>query len=381
MNSYLLCMYAATFLLIYPYAIYPLIVRLLAQSGTEACADAPTDWPMVSIVISFLDAHEAVQRKVENLLQLDYPPERWEVIFVSDGANHQTVDYLAGLDHPQVRVLDLGERVGKTEAENRARVLTSGEISVFTDCGTVLDKDVLKNLIRRFADPRIGAVSTVDMIYGESGCAVKEGESAYVNQEMRLRDWETSAGIMVGLSGSCYACRREVYLPLAPKTTRDLATGLISLQKGYVNVSALNAFCSIKAQSDIKREFSRKIRTINNGIATVLEYKDLLNVFKYGRVSFAIWSHKVLRWMSFPLLMVILAASFLGLPQELRWAALVAQLFIYLSAIVFYFSGKVVPFAPLRIVIKFVIASLAASIAIVEIVMGKRHVIWKPTER
>jgi cellulose synthase/poly-beta-1,6-N-acetylglucosamine synthase-like glycosyltransferase len=381
MNMYLVIMTVAAFLLVYPYIVYPLLVMLLAKPDSGRTAATPTEWPFVSIVISFYNAHEAVQRKVENLLQLDYPKDRWEVIFVSDGVNDATVSYLNDLGMPRIKVLNLGERVGKTEAENRARSFVNGEIVVFTDCSTFLHKDVLRTLVCCFADPRVGAASTVDMISGDEGSVVKEGESAYVGQEMRLRKWETNADMMIGLSGSCYACRGDVFEIIAPETTRDLAAGLTSLRKGYVNVSAERAYCSIKTQSDIKKEFGRKVRTINNGVATVLAYRDMLNVFRYGRASFAIFSHKILRWMSFPWLMVILFTSVCGLNGLAQQVIVGGQLSIYACAVVFYFSERILPFSLVRIGVKFVIACFAAFVAVIEILLGKRYATWKPTNR
>lgn len=381
MNIYLVLMTISVILLVYPYVIYPFIVSLFVNKNNDTRPQAPIEWPMVSIIISFLNAHEAVKQKVENLLLLDYPSDKWEVIFVSDGNNDDTVAYLEELNISAVKVLNLKDRVGKTEAENRAYTLATGDIVMFTDCSTFLERDVLKVLVGYFSNNLVGAVSTVDKIVESGHSAVSEGENAYVRQEMLLRKRESMAGMMIGLSGSCYACRKILYEKISPETTRDFSLALNSLEHGYINVSAEEAFCSITVQKDIRKEFTRKVRTINNGLATVLDHKKLFLTAKYGKVSFAIISHKILRWLGFPLQMIIFVTSAFGLEGMLQKIVVTGQAVFYIAAFMSFAAGKVIPLSIVRIGVNFIIASFAAFFALIEFSFGKRYVTWAPTKR
>jgi cellulose synthase/poly-beta-1,6-N-acetylglucosamine synthase-like glycosyltransferase len=381
MDASMVIIVISSFLLVYPYVFYPYIVRLLVKKENDVCPVDPADWPMLTVIISFHNANEAVVKKVANLLEIDYPSHKLEVLFVSDGKNDKAVSYLRDLGISAIKVIDIGERVGKTEAENRARPYVSGEIVVFTDCSTSLELSVFKNLVRNFTDPRVGTVSTTDKIVGADASLVGHGENVYVEKEMLLRKWESRAGMLIGLSGSCYACRRELYEILPPETTRDLSIALLSLKKGYINVSADNAICALKTQQSMRAEFRRKVRTINNGMATILDHTELFNFFKYGRITFAVISHKLLRWLSFPLQAIICIATALAVRHYIYplithhrwiWCAVIA------GACLLWICGK----SPLfKLCINYFVASFAAFVAGIEIMGGKRYVWWNPTNR
>jgi cellulose synthase/poly-beta-1,6-N-acetylglucosamine synthase-like glycosyltransferase len=380
----LVVFFSSVFLLAYPYTLYCVLLSFMKKVKEESSGTSPCVWPMVSVVISVHNSGSAIREKVGNIRSQDYPPELVELIIVSDGSTDDTCDIVSSLGgHPNLKLITEPRQVGKTAAENAARTAASGEIIVFTDATTLLETGALKGLIRHFSDPTVGSVSTVDRIAASRESSVSDGEGAYVRLEMYVRRLESAAGILVGLSGSCYACRRELYTDIPAPCTRDLYTAFLSLRRRYRNVSAEEAHCYIRTQNNLNKEFSRKVRTINNGFATMTEHLPLLNIFRYGKISFALISHKIVRWFSFVFLGTLFVCNLLLLDNcWMLWAPiLLIQIGVYLAALYAFLTGKHLASDALRICVNFVIASAGAGVAFFEFLSGKRYVTWQPTER
>jgi len=375
------CIECGLFLLFYPYVIYPLILIAIGKLHPAITPERLNHCPMVSFVISVYNSESSVRDKIENLSGLDYPQDCIEIIVVSDGSTDGTVDFLHSIDTQTVHVIDLVNRVGKTEAENQAIGMVSGEIIVFTDSSTLLERAALKELVKYFNNPNVGAVSTVDRLVSEQDDLVGEGENAYVRMEMTLRKCAGAAGMLIGLSGSCFACRRSLFQIIPAETARDLATAFLAVRNSYLNISAEGAICHIKTQQDIRKEYFRKVRTVNNGLATVMNHLYLLNFFKYGRASFALISHKILRWFSFPIIIMIMLASIIAFEHWYAKCLFVALLVCFAAGGYAFVSGKSIPLKAGRLAANFTISVFAAFWGIVEYTVGKRYTWWSPTKR
>ena len=62
-----------------------------------------------------------------------------------------------------------------------------------------------------------------------------------------------------------------------------------------------DAYAIETASANVKEELKRKIRIAAGGIQSVVRLYPLLNIFKYGLLSFQYISHRVLRWTITPL--------------------------------------------------------------------------------
>ena len=195
---------------LWAYALYPLTMAALGRWRPRPRARRPVALP-VSIVVAAHDEQEMIATKVANVHASDYPSELIEVVVVSDGSTDHTVELAreAGADV----VLDL-PRVGKLNALNHAVEHATGDILVFTDADSLLERDTLSALVSNFADERVGGVSgnEVSRARGDER-AVARGEGLYWRYEQWIKRQEDRAGCVVSATGRLYAIRRSLFVP------------------------------------------------------------------------------------------------------------------------------------------------------------------------
>src|SRR2546428_4077997 len=223
--------WGAAVLVVYVYAGYPCLIFLLAHLRPRPVAKAPV-LPIVSFIIAAYNEERVIAAKLENTFALDYPPERLEVMVVSDGSTDATEEIVRTRFAGRVKLLAL-PRQGKTLAQNQAVAVARGEVVVFSDATTVYQPASLRALVANFADPEVGCV-TGTTIYGtERAAAVGEGRAAYWNYERFVRSQESRFCSVLGASGCVYAVRRRLYTPLTGDVISDVAQAIASVAQGY----------------------------------------------------------------------------------------------------------------------------------------------------
>src|SRR5439155_6295092 len=263
----------------------------------------------VSLIICAYNEGKHIRRKLEQTLALDYPPDRLEVIVVSDGSTDGTDDMVREFA-PRVRLLHIARRGGKTTAQNAAVKIATGEILLSSDVTTVYPRKNIRYIVENFADPDVGCVSG-DLIYlREAGSTPGEGRALFWNYERQMRIWESRVHSLIGTTGCCCALRRELYLPLRPDTISDFVQPGLITQRGYRTVLEVRAPALEEAEShSLRDELHRRARVITRGLRGAFCMPELLNPLRHPWFAIELWSHRVLRWLSPVLLLVLLGAS------------------------------------------------------------------------
>ena len=359
---------------IYPYFGYPLILAALASLRRRGVESTGAELPTVSMIIPVYNEASRIARKVTNTLALDYPADRLEVLVVSDGSTDDTVAQVRSLA-PSIGVIELPARAGKAGALNAGLARAANEVLLFSDASIELEPASLRRLVRPFADPQVGCVSGEDRIAGSGG------EAAYGRYELFLRQLESRVHSIVGASGSFYAQRRRLCQPFVEGLAPDFLSVLRTVEQGARALSESTAVGTMTAVKDPGEEFERKTRTVIRGLTTLFAYGHLLNPLRYGTFAFALWSHKVMRWLA-PAFMVsaLLSALVLaGSPWYL--AALVAQVAFYaLAAASARWAG-----VDRRLVGKLALYFTSVNVAILlawwRYLRGVRQELWTPSQR
>jgi cellulose synthase/poly-beta-1,6-N-acetylglucosamine synthase-like glycosyltransferase len=311
----------------YPYFGYPLLLWIMGagRSGEGAAAASPL--PGITMIIPVHNEERRIARKIANTAELQYPQDRLQVIFVSDGSTDRTAAIIREHELARATLIELPVRRGKAAALNAGLDAATAEIVVFSDASIQLNPDALVQIVRRFADPAVGCVSGEDPVVGSGG------EALYGRYELFLRRLESSVHSIVGASGSFYAQRRALCEPFVEGMAPDFLSVLRTVARGYRAVSEPKAVGKMTSLPDPRHEFDRKVRTVLRGMTTAFAHRSLLNPLRSGVFAFELWSHKLLRWLA-PLFLVALLASALALTMTPFYRfAFVAQVLFYLFAL------------------------------------------------
>ncbi len=290
----------------YTYLGYPLVLWVFATLSPGEVRKGK-GCPSVSVIIAARNEADKIRGKIENSLALDYPTDQLEVIVASDASDDGTDEIVGEYATRQVRLVRAPHRGGKEYTQGLAVASAKGEIVVFTDAATILEPDVLRRLVENFSDAAVGAVSTEDLLVDAAG--VPTGEGLYVKYEMWVRRLESRFHSLVGLSGSCFAIRRELGAHWSPTLASDFMGAILAARNGYRAVSDPSVRGKLTTVTSPWREVHRKIRTFLRGITVLLANLDLLNPLTHGRFAFQLISHKLLRFVCPFLLVALLTAS------------------------------------------------------------------------
>ena len=371
---------------LYTYVGYPAVLRLLARGRDRRAPRSflPTPSPQISIALPVYNEAETIARTLEQILAIDYPAARRQILVVSDASTDGTDAIVMRFAARGVELLRLPERVGKTAAENAARTRLTGDIIVNTDASVRIDVAAVKHLVAAFDDPSVGVASGRDISVSNLDDRSNPGEQAYVGYDMWVRDLETRLSGIVGASGCLYAIRRDLHLQTMPDgLSRDFGSALVAREAGYRAVSVPAAVCYVPRSTSLRREYRRKVRTMARGLRTLWFKRALLNPARAGLFAWMLWSHKLCRWLT-PWLGVIGLAALAVLAPSHWWAALCiagAAAAGVATGLGFLWPEQR-PLPRLLALVSFATsANIAALHAWLRALSGQGTAVWEPTRR
>jgi poly-beta-1,6-N-acetyl-D-glucosamine synthase len=361
---------------LYTYLGYPLTMYARSRWKLRPVQTAAIV-PFVSIIIAVRNEEAHISRKIHNLKDLDYPPDRCEVIVISDGSTDDTNDILAAHACEHVHPLISESHLGKAAALNKAIECAHGEIVVFTDARQLVGRDAIRYLVANFADPGVGCVSG-ELIIGEpekEGSSSRQGVGLYWELEKKIRKWEGETGSVIGATGALYAVRRELIVPFPPDTILDdVYIPLHVIRSGRRVVFEPKAL-AYDTMAPSSHEFRRKVRTLVGNYQLV--QLDPWLITPSNPVLFQFLSHKLFRlWVPFALATILVASWFSqGLFYHLVFFL---QLVLYSLAGVSLFGINLgILKRVANVTFTVVMLNTAALVALVYFITGEKAV-WQP---
>ncbi len=291
--------------LAWTHVAYPATVGLLARVRPRPVSQDPLAEPSVTVIVAAHDEEAVIERRIENLLALDYPTDRLEVVVASDDSTdgtNQLVEAVAARE-PRVRLLDC-ERGGKVAAQNRAVRESSGDVVAFSDANATWAVDALRRLVANLADPEVAYVC------GQLRLEAADGgnqEGLYWRYEMKLREAESALGSIAGGNGSIYALNRADYVEVDPRWGHDLSFPYRMVQAGRRAVYEPAAQAFEKPTPSNETEYRRKVRMFEHCWEITLRgsmFRRLPQLYLAEVVS-----HRLLRYGSGVLHLALLASS------------------------------------------------------------------------
>lgn len=376
-------------LVFYTYLGYGIVIGVLVKIKDKFASNknniASQDLPTVAFVVAAYNEEDYIREKVANTLALDYPKEQLDIVFVTDGSSDQTPDILR--TYEGIQVLHEGARKGKIHAMHRAMGFVKADIVIFSDANTELNPDALQQIVKHYQDPKVGAVAGEKRIKVlEKDAANGAGEGIYWRYESWLKKMDSAFYSVVGAAGELFSVRTSLYERVPENAILDdFMLSMRIAQKGYRVRYEPQAQAWETPSSSVKEEFKRKIRICAGGIQSILWLLPLLNIFRFGWLSFQYISHRVLRWTLTPIALVSIFFLNLWLAiQTLQFYQLILalQVVFYLAAFLgWWLQTRKLKLKVLFVPYYFVVMNLSVFLGFWRFIKGRQSVVWEKAKR
>ena len=372
--------------LFYTWFIYPFLLFLLGRLFYKRNIYLSQAYdkkyiPFISIIIAAYNEEKVINKRIENLLQQDYPKDKLEIIVASDGSMDKTVEIAKQFEKHGIKVLDFKQNRGRAAVHNDAAKVAKGEILIFTDAGTEFEKNFIKEIIREFEIPNIGCVSG-RLIFKTNQTSISTSEGLYWKIETKIRELENKLGIFASGTGACLAIRKRLFSVLDSREDIDDSLPLHVIMSGYKVFFSQSALAYDIANSSIRSEIKARSRMTAKGITGIIKRWGIKGWIKHPFVSWGLLSHKILRWFT-PFFIVGLFISNIFLLNK-SWFykfAFVGQIIFYILAILGFIGElfkKSIPIA--SIIFSFCIANIGMGIGVIKGLLGKAPAAYKMEE-
>jgi cellulose synthase/poly-beta-1,6-N-acetylglucosamine synthase-like glycosyltransferase len=370
-------------LVVYPYVVYPIVLSVLRKFRATAeprhLADA--ELPLVSILIAAHNEEAVIRSRIANLLELDYPREKLELVIASDASRDATAAIVREHEARGVTLFEFTTRTGKAAVLNASIPRLKGEVVVLSDANTMMDAHALRNLVRWFTDSDVGVVCgkliLTDPVTG------RNVDSLYWRYETWLKRYEGQIGGLLGANGGIYAVRRSLFAGIPGDTIVDdfVLPLLTRLRTGCRIVYDETAIAYEETPPEMDAEFRRRARIGAGGFQSIALLWPLLNPGR-GAIAFTFFSHKVLRWLCPFFLLGAAAANLLLVNVGIYGATLMA--FVALCAMALtghYLSGSSAAAKVTRLVTMFATMNAALLVGFFRWAKGTQRAAWERTAR
>lgn len=341
--------------------------------------------PPLTLIVPCYNEAEIIPDKIHNSQQLDYPADLLTIIFITDGSNDHSGEIMK--QYPDIAWLHENKRSGKTAAENRAMKFVKTPFVIFTDANTILNGDALKNIVKHFADERVGCVSGEKRIISAAAdSASSSGEEIYWKYESFLKKMDAEFNSAIGAAGELVAFRTSLYTVLPDDTLLDdFIQSMLIAAKGKIIAYEPQAYAAETASSNVREELKRKIRIGAGSWQAMVRLTGILKLTKTPLLYFQYFSHRILRWAVAPFLLPVLFVLNIFLAADgsnLYQVLLILQLLFYAGAFAGYLlKNKKIQFKLIFIPYYFCVMNYAVIAGLFRFLSGKQNAAWEKAQR
>ena len=339
--------------------------------------------PTVTLMIVAHNEEKVIYEKLNNAIELDYPIEKLEILVSSDNSTDKTNDivkkFINEHQNMNIRLYEVKERKGKTNAQNEAAKTVESEILVMTDANSILDKNSINEITAAFYSDDISYVKGRLVYINPNESITSNLENSYWDLDTSIREIESNIQTITGGNGALYACRTKEYYNFDPIKTHDSAMPLYYALNGKRAIANHKAIAYEKAGETLEDEFARKVRINRTILKVIVPNIRVFNVFKYKWFSYFYFGHRTCRYLLWISHIIILVTNLILWPQGLIYKAmLIFQILFYLLALLkkfFNINNKVT-----NMVYYYCMTIMAQIIGGYRIITGKAKPFWEKAE-
>ena len=280
--------------------------RFFRGKPREAVLPPDEELPDMTLLICAYNEEDVVAEKMKNTLAIDYPKDKFRIMWVTDGSNDHTNELLKA--YPEVDIVFSPERRGKSAALKHGLRELKTRYVAFTDANTMLNPGAMKEIARQFMDPTVGCVSGEKRVMAKKdGDMAAEGEGLYWRYESTLKRWDSELYSTMGAAGELYAIDPTLVREVPDEALLDdFMMSMYVVEAGKRIAYAPDAYAQEYGSANIFEESKRKRRIAAGGLQSIWWLRRMLNPMRQPLVTFQYVSHRVLRWSVTPVAMIIL---------------------------------------------------------------------------
>ena len=374
--------------ILHSYLAYPLVIRMLApkRKGNELVYTDEDELPEVAVLLAAHNEESVIVKKIEHTFNTQYPLLKLQFYIGSDASTDRTHELIRELQkkYPNLKLKIFEQRTGKAGIINALAREADSPILIATDANILFEEHTIYELVKHFKNPDIQLVAGNIIYQNPRKGGISMPENRYLSMENSIKHHEARLWrLVIGAEGGCYAIRKAVFPTIPPLFfMEDFYVTMHVLEQGGKATFEKKASCYEDVSTKSSEEFKRKVRISIGNFQNLKRYAKLLLPF-WKPLSFAFWSHKVLRWLSpFFMILALLSNLFLLDTALFFQITLIGQLFLILLSLMDMLLRRLrIHIGALRYISHFYYMNLALLKGFYNYLKGVQSNVWKPTER
>lgn len=385
----------SSIVLIWQFTGFPIFMAIVALWSKTPVKDYSYQ-PSVSILVPTFNEEMWIQKRMKNLLELDYPKDLYEIIIVDSGSHDSTVQIARDLidkqsgQTPLIRLVTEDNRKGKASAINFGKKFARFDIVLITDANCIFSANVLKELMPHFKDPKVGIVGGRYFVL-DPDSHIKESAQFYWDIEYIMRVGEAALDSACLVHGEIYALRKNIVQADTHIISEDLNIAIQIRRQGYKieyePLAAVYEQTPATAKDQITQRKKTAIGTIQNIFKNFWYFmvpKDF-----YSLIIFP--SHKFVTMLSPFYLLVIPLLYIISGSWELILIHAISTLVVFVLSLglLLHLKGKICTNSKgsslslssiLNIILYVLLNEYLVLLAWVDFASGKHSVLWEKAE-
>lgn len=361
---------------------YPISILILGKIIKRKNKTIANNEKSISIIITAHNEEKIIQQKLENVISLDYPKEKVEIIVTSDNSTDKTNEIVKEFikNHPKenIKLYKVKKRMGKTNAQNEAVKIAQNDILVMTDANAIIKNDAIKELVKSFSENISYVTGKLEYINGDLS-ETSNSEKQYWDLDTKIRDIESNIQTITAGNGALYACIRKEYYNFKPIQCHDSAMPLYYALNGKRAIANHKAIAYEKAGENTKDEYKRKVRMSRIVLSSILPSIKILNVFKYKWFTYFYLGHRTSRYLLwFNHIMLLITNLVLYNQGKIYIISLIFQSIFYIIAIakqLTNLNNKII-----NIIYYYCMTIIAQTKGVINTIIGKNKPFWEKAE-
>lgn len=348
-------------------------IKFIRLKKTKENEYKETILPTITVLLTVYNEEKGIIEKIDNILKQEYQKDKLRVLVASDGSTDKTDELVLSYKNPNISLFRPSKRVGKSDTQNKAIETINDDIIIFTDCDTRFQSDCIIELIKPYNSTNVGCTTAHLLFTNDTEGNISQGQSYYWNYELQLRNIESELNCLAVATGACMSIRTSLFEPFSATYGEDCILPLDTIIKDYKVCHVKSAIAYDTMPDSQRGEFKARVRmTLRNWQGT-WSRPSLLNPMIYPKYAFAIWSHKILRWLT-PVFLIIstLASAYLATISILYMVVFIFLFSFYIIGLIGFVASRQEITLPryFKVIYSFMLANMGFLVGLWQVLSG-----------